>query len=80
MRTACVVERDVYVVYVVRPAVLAVHRDADAVVREQPIEGRTRKLTALVSVEDLQRAVSGDRFFGALKACRPSDRLLVPRS
>jgi len=52
--------------HVVAPAALAVHADGDAFPVEYADEGRAGKLTALIGVEDLGRAVLGfgflDRF------------------
>ena len=54
--------------HVVSPAALAVHRDADAVAHQQAGEGRACKLTALIGVEDLGRAITGDRLLDGIGA------------
>src|SRR5450432_2783985 len=56
--------------YVVAPASLAVHRDADAVPVEQSGELAARELAALIGVEDLRLAVSSDRLLDRLSAER----------
>ena len=54
--------------HVVAPGALAIHADADAVVPEQTRERLTRKLAALVGVEDVRCAVALDRFLDRLDA------------
>ena len=52
--------------HVVDPAPLAVHADLDPVGFEDPGEVVTCELAALIGVEDLRRAVLGNRLFQCL--------------
>ena len=44
--------------YVVPPSAAAIHVDGDAVLVQQPREGRTRELAALIRIENLRLAVA----------------------
>src|SRR4030081_3195257 len=54
--------------HVVPPGAFAVHADGDAVAGEQAGEGRAGELRALVRVEDLRLAVTGQGILQGLDA------------
>src|ERR1700761_7526854 len=56
--------------HVVAPSPFAVHADGDAVAGEQAGEGRAGELRALIGIEDLRLAVSGQSIFQRLDAQR----------
>src|SRR5215217_7396216 len=51
---------------VVAPSALAVHADGDLVPGQHTGEGLAGELAALIGVEDLRPAVTGERFFQRL--------------
>ena len=54
--------------HIVPPSRFAIHADGDLVFYKKTGKRRTRKLTALIGVEDLRLAVPVDRFLNRLDA------------
>ena len=55
---------------IVPPGAFAIHADLDPVLHQKTGEGGTGKLGALIGVEDLGPAISGNRFFDSFDAER----------